>query len=157
MSEKKDTTPRRARNTNSFHQRARDIEALFNLPDLNHDAEEVSLQLTEMAAWLINNSENGGALARAIYLAIGRTWEENRAAADHDERERQTCNFHKQLLEELETVQGDPTLKERMAEIEAEAETVAVPQNNEPMNLNLWRQSHARPIKRCIVDVKGGA
>jgi hypothetical protein len=28
---------------------------------------------------------------------------------------------------------------------------------NEPTDLNLWRQSHPLTIKRCIVDVKGGA
>lgn len=86
---------------------ARRLQAFCDsLSDTNsHNTEEVSLRLTEMAGWMINETPAGGQLARDIYLAIGRAWDAARCEWDGPNMdhptEQQIVSLHRELMEEL--------------------------------------------------------
>jgi hypothetical protein len=157
---KNNTLPRRKtrRHCKSFYRTARDLKEFYDLSDeTTLKNEETSLRLTEMAGWMICNTPEGGQLAQDIYKAIGRAWEAARGIYGDTNMshptEREIVRFHGELLDELER-DTDPTEQAHRRNTKTPE---ATPRQDEPIDLNLWRQSHARPVKQCIVDAEGSA
>lgn len=155
------------KNAASFYATGDKLKAFYDQLEKNTD-EETSLRLTEMAGSMINGTVEGGQLAREIYMAIGRAWEAQRVQYGYinlnHPTERWIVNMHAAFLNELERETRDGVRPRESHTEEAipeetpeEMPGVIAPRIDEPVDLNLWRQVHPRTIKRCIVDVKGGA
>lgn len=148
MSEKKNTTPKRRQSTRLFTSTAREMAE--SIPN-----GQLVIALCAMASFIMRFTPKGGELARDIHLAIGRAWMDYRHHVGDDAwnspTERRAADLHSKVLIALRTKARETDNPP------AEIPDGSAPHTTEPIDLNLWRQVHPRTIKRCIVDVKGGA
>jgi hypothetical protein len=163
MSDKKNT--KRRRPTAAFWTTAEELKAIIDAGASSELAQDTNDRLTEMVGWMIEHTPEGGQLAADIYLAIALAWKAARADYGYENAnhptERGISALHGNLLITAQPEKhvgfslrpspaGDPT--EDQDEVPEDIPAVNSPSAGAPQDLNLWRQSHPRTIKQCIVQ-----
>jgi hypothetical protein len=153
------TTKKRTRQlTPAASSTAREIEAAMSDP-ANPSREAIVSALLRMTEHvLLYPSLASGELAAEVYRATVRAWQATRPRDSaglpnpEDEREREGADLHELLHDALHVL----TVERQQDELDTEGQSDDQGDNGRaPVDLNLWRQSHPRPIKSCVVDVKG--
>jgi hypothetical protein len=138
---------------------AREIEAAMSDPTNPSREAIVSALLRMTEHLLLSPSPVSGELAAELYRATVRAWQAARPRDStglpnpEDEREREGAALHELLHDALHGL----TVETQQDELDTEEQSDGQGDNEyAPVDLNLWRQVHPRPIKNCVVDVKGG-
>jgi hypothetical protein len=138
------------------HRRARNIGKgnMLNINDVMRDesvsqAAKQKLSSAILAHVVLIATINPTWIAARLYMASSDAWDEARAEYGYenvmDEREQAIVRSHRPLIDLLRAIQKGET---------EETPSVETPTTDRPVDLNLWRQSRPRPIKRVVVTIE---